>query len=352
MPAEVTNAGAGDYDIPTQSAPYVAVNPAVNSRPVPLEANSASFIVTTPDAQEGRKLRGFQRRFRAGGAKDHADVVAAGAIDRIPKRGDLFRRHPVLRVQQHHGIDLACRKAFQEQPKIGVDWNDQSRAVAHAFKLATLQIRRQTAVAGTPVTAMQRLPRKIIRLVGVTIDQAQQPLMKHFVKRRARSQQGALLGRNTEAEQQSGGAGYQTSQRRMKQAMQTIQRLNAFGSVFSSVQQRLKIDPCEFRQQMGKADKAAEHAVAVEAVGEIGVSRTSDDVALVPVSARIGIEHRPQPPVIKFGVGGRGALAKKLPEVGVSREGAQARELELEQRKVRLIEVDGVTLRRLRREIG
>src|SRR6195256_5632939 len=221
MPAEVTNAGAGDYDIPTQSAPYVAVEPAVNSRPVPLEANSASFIVTTPDAQEGRKLRGFQRR-----------LLAAGAIDRIPKRADLFRRHPVLRVQQHHGIDLACRQAFQEQPKIGVDRNDQSRAVAHAFKLAALQVRWQTAVAGTRVTAMQRLPRKIIGLVGVTIDQAQQPLIKHFVKRRARSQQGALLGRNTEAEQQSGGAGYQTSQRRMKQVMQTIQRLNAFGSVF------------------------------------------------------------------------------------------------------------------------
>src|ERR1700704_6117262 len=107
MPAEVTNAGAGDYDIPPQSAPYVAVDPAVNSRPVPLEANSASFLVTTPDAQEGRKLRGFQRRLRAGGAKDHADIVAAGAIDRIPKRADLFRRHPVLRVQQHHGIDPA-----------------------------------------------------------------------------------------------------------------------------------------------------------------------------------------------------------------------------------------------------
>src|SRR5258708_18039958 len=161
MPPEVTNAGAGDC-YPTQAAPYVAVEPTVNSRPVPLEANSASFLVTTPDAQERRKLRGFQRRLRAGGAKDHADVVAAGAIDRIPKRTDLFRRHPVLRVQQHHGIDLACRKAFQEQPKIGVDWNDQPRAVAHAFKLAPLQIRRQTAVPRTRVTAMQPLPRKLI----------------------------------------------------------------------------------------------------------------------------------------------------------------------------------------------
>src|ERR1700704_2502959 len=178
MPAEVTNAGAGDYDIPTQSAPYVAVEPAVNSRPVPLEASSASFLVTTPDAQQGRKLCAFQRRLRAGGAKDHADVVAAGAIDRIPKRADLLRGHPVLRVQQHHGVDLACRKSFQKQPKIGVDGYDQSRAVAHAFKLAALQVRRQTAIAGTGVTAMQRLPRKIIRIVGVTIDQPKQQLVK------------------------------------------------------------------------------------------------------------------------------------------------------------------------------
>src|SRR6267378_539414 len=318
-------------DALAQSAPRVAVEPAVNSRSVALEASSASLLVTTPDAQQGRKLRALQRRLRAGRAKDHADVVAAGAIDRIPKRADLLRRHPVLRVQQHHGVDLACRKAFQKQPKIGVDGYDQSRAIAHAFKLAALQVRRQAAIAGTDVTAMQRLPRKIIRIVGVTIDQAQQPLVKHFVERRARSQQGALLGRNTEAEQQSRRAGDQTSQRRMKQAMQAIQRLNAFGSVFFSVQQGVKIDPGEFRQQMGKADKAAEHAVAVEAVGEIGVSRTSDDVALVPVSARIGIEHRPQPPVIKLGVGGRGALAKKLPEVSISRESAKTRELELEQ---------------------
>src|SRR5258707_15510868 len=72
--------------------------------------------------------------------------------------------------------------------------NDQSGAVAHPLELASLQIRRQAAVARTGVAAMQRLPGKIIGLIGMSIDQAQQPLMKHFVERGARSQQRPLRG--------------------------------------------------------------------------------------------------------------------------------------------------------------
>src|SRR5258708_28495420 len=68
--------------------------------------------------------------------------------------------------------------------------------------------------------------------------------------------------------------------------MGPIQRLNAFGSIGFAVQQRLEIDPGEFREQVRKTDEAAEHAVAVEAVGEIGMARTPDDVTLVHVSAR------------------------------------------------------------------
>jgi len=63
----------------------------------------------------------FQRRFRAGGAKDHADVcplpvrsiafqsarISSGAIQSCESRSTTHR-------------PLACRKAFQEQPKIGV----------------------------------------------------------------------------------------------------------------------------------------------------------------------------------------------------------------------------------------
>ncbi len=63
---------------------------------------------------------------------------------------------------------------------------------------------------------MQRLPGKIIGLIGVPIDQAQQPLMKHFVERGARSQQRPLLGRNAQAEQKRGRSGQQTGERRMK----------------------------------------------------------------------------------------------------------------------------------------
>ncbi len=133
--------------------------------------------------------------------------------------------------------------------------------------------------------------------------------------------------------------------------MQPIQRLNAFGSIGFAVQQRLEIDPGEFREQVRKTDEAAEHAVAVEAVGEIGMARTPDDVTLVPVSARIGIQHRSQPLAIERGVGARGGLAEELPEFGVAGKCPKRRQLELEQRKVRFIEVDRVHLGRSRGEI-
>src|SRR5713101_3079937 len=164
-------------------APSIAVKSAVDSRSVPRESDRASFFVAAPDLLERRKLGAVQRRRRARGPKDHADVVAAGAVDRIPERPDFLRRHPVLRIQQHDGIDLACRKALQEQPKIDVHRNDQAGTTAHAFELAALQVSREATIVRACVFATERLPGEIIRLVGMHIDQAQQPLMKHFVER-------------------------------------------------------------------------------------------------------------------------------------------------------------------------
>ena len=51
-------------------------------------------------------------------------------------------------------------------------------------------------------------------------------------------------------------------------------------------------------------------------------------------------------------VGGRGSFSEELPEVGIVGEGPDACELELEQRKMRLVEVDAIDLRRLRGELG
>src|ERR1700722_12401861 len=95
---------------------------------------------------------------------------------------------------------------------------------------------------------------------------------------------------------------------------------------------------------MGKADKTAEHTVAVKPVCEIGMPRTPDDVALIPVSARIRIKHWPQPFAIELEVRGRGGLAEELPELGISRRGTDTCKLELEQRKVCFVEVDRVDL--------
>src|SRR6266481_10090766 len=85
--------------ISPRSAPSVAVESTVDSRSVARETGRASFLVAAPDMPQRRKLRALQRRLRAGGAEDHADIVAAGAIDGIPQRVDFLRRHPILRVQ-------------------------------------------------------------------------------------------------------------------------------------------------------------------------------------------------------------------------------------------------------------
>src|SRR5580700_2593592 len=101
-------------------APDVAMKPTIDARPILLESDRAAFLVATPDFPQGCKLRTLQRRLRARGAEDHGNLVGAGAIDGVPECGDLLTRHPVLRIQQHHGIDLARRKTFEERPQVGV----------------------------------------------------------------------------------------------------------------------------------------------------------------------------------------------------------------------------------------
>ena len=64
-----------------------------------------------------------------------------------------------------------------------MDGDDQACVVTHPVELAALQIRRQAAVVRTGVAAVQRLPGEIIRLVGVAVDQAEQPFMQHLVER-------------------------------------------------------------------------------------------------------------------------------------------------------------------------
>ncbi len=176
--------------------------------------------------------------------------------------------------------------------------------------------------------------------------------MQHLVERGARAEQRPLLRRNAETEQQRRRTREQTRQARMKQPVQAIQRLQAREVIRLAGQQRREIDPGELRQQMRKTDEAAEHTVAVKSVGEIGMPRTADHVALVPIGARIGVQHQPQPLAIELRVGGRSGLAEELPELGVTGKCAKPGKLELEQRKMRLVEVDGIDLGRLRGEIG
>src|ERR1700722_19614820 len=102
---------------------------------------------------------------------------------------------------------------------------------------------------------------------------------------------------------------------------------------------------------MRKTDEAAEHTMAIESIREIAVPGTPDDIALVPVCTRIRIEYRAQPVAIKFGVGRRRRRAEELPEFGVAGERADTGKFQLEQRKMRFIEVDRIDLGRLSGEI-
>src|SRR5579871_4009926 len=100
---------------------------------------------------------------------------------------------------------------------------------------------------------------------------------------------------------------------------------------------------------MSKPDQAAEHPVPIESVGEMGMSRPAENVSLVPIEARFGIEQRPQPFAIESSVRTRCGRTEELPEILIAGEGAYAGKLELEKRQMRLIEIDGIDLRGLGR---
>ncbi len=133
----------------------------------------------------------------------------------------------------------------------------------------------------------------------------------------------------------------------MKQTVQALQCLDPLGRVRLAVQQGPQIDPGQLCQQVGKADKAAEHAVAIEAIREIGVPRTSDKAAFVPIRTRLGVEPGPQLVAIAGRVGGRSRLAEELPEIVVFGKCTKTRELKLKQREMGFVEIDGEDLGRL-----
>src|SRR6516225_7855948 len=96
----------------------------------------------------------------------------------------------------------------------------------------------------------------------------------------------------------------------MKQPLEPRKRHDALGRIDLAGKQGIQIDACEPGHDMCKPDEATEHAVTVEAVGEVGIARPADDVALVPIGTRMRIEPRPQPRAIELRVGGDSASPK------------------------------------------
>src|ERR1700744_888392 len=138
----------------------------------------------------------------------------------------------------------------------------------------------------------------------------------------------------------------------MKQTMQPRECPDTFRRIRLAFQQGHQIDATEFGQQMRKADEAAEQAVAVESVGEVDMPRATEQIAVVPEGAGLRIEQEPQPFPVQRVIVRRGAFTEELPEFLIAGEGAKARELELQQRKMRPVQVDSENLRRTCGKIG
>jgi hypothetical protein len=60
------------------------VETAVDSRTIERKPDRASFLVALPYLAERSEFVTFERRILTGGAEDDADIVAAGAVDRVP----------------------------------------------------------------------------------------------------------------------------------------------------------------------------------------------------------------------------------------------------------------------------
>src|SRR3954469_7157284 len=74
----------------------IEVEAAIDARAVLGMAEGASLGVALPGRAKRRVHGVVERRFYTSCAEDDADVVAAGAVDGVPKCTDFIRRHPVL----------------------------------------------------------------------------------------------------------------------------------------------------------------------------------------------------------------------------------------------------------------
>ncbi len=77
------------------------------------KADGTSFPVAAPDFAQRREFRVFHGDSEPAVRKITRTSSLSGAVDRIPERADFLRRHPVLRIQQYHGVDLARRGGFR-----------------------------------------------------------------------------------------------------------------------------------------------------------------------------------------------------------------------------------------------
>ena len=99
------------------------------------------------------------------------------------------------------------------------------------------------------------------------------------------AEQIALLRRDAEAEQEGGRPCQQAGERRVEQAIKTVESANTLLRVPCVVEKRSQIDTADLRQEMRHADKTAENTVTIETVCKIAIAGTAEKIAAVPIFA-------------------------------------------------------------------
>ena len=121
---------------------------AIDAGAVLFETDRAARAVAVPASPQWKEIGLLERRCCTRRSENHADIVLAAAIDRLPYRANFLWCHPVLGIEQDDRIDMPGRKRFEQSADIGVLRDDGVHPVAQLPKAALLQIERQSLVAG------------------------------------------------------------------------------------------------------------------------------------------------------------------------------------------------------------
>src|SRR5689334_618435 len=144
------------------SLKYVAVEAAVDGRAVLRRPLTAGLAVVGKARKQRAGNAAGQDRLLAGGAEDDAGAGPSRAHDLSPQRVQLRVRHPVLRVEQHVGVERGGRQAAKMLGEGGVHDRDVADARAQNIEALALQVGRERGCTPARVAAAEGLPGEVV----------------------------------------------------------------------------------------------------------------------------------------------------------------------------------------------